>query len=192
MSGDNWREDHDADLVALAGGEQVKVAAVEGLRGRARSGSGGSKGAGEVVGVCLCVCMCVVSTVTDEMRPSPTFTFTFILSLSLTYIHTHTHTHTQANEGSAKRNITRKGKDPERGKRQGGGHKGHWAATDDGTVTLVKGSLDKDDPNYDSAVGTHTHTHTHTHTLEEEAEASILTYPPFLLNHTHTHTHSGR
>ena len=37
-------------------------------------------------------------------------------------------------------------------KRQGGGHKGHWAATDDGTLMVIKGSLDKDDPNYDSAV----------------------------------------
>jgi len=37
-------------------------------------------------------------------------------------------------------------------KRQGGGHKGHWAATDDGTLMVTKGSLDKDDPNYDSAV----------------------------------------
>jgi hypothetical protein len=37
-------------------------------------------------------------------------------------------------------------------KKQGGGHKGHWAATDDGTLTVTKGSLDRDDPNYDSAV----------------------------------------
>ena len=50
-------------------------------------------------------------------------------------------------DGSAKRNIVRKGV-----KKQGGGHKGHWAATDDGTVMLAKGSLDRDDPNYDSAV----------------------------------------
>lgn len=54
-------------------------------------------------------------------------------------------------DGTAKRNIVRKGRDPMREKRQGGGHKGHWAATDDGTLMVTKGSLDKDDPNYDSA-----------------------------------------
>ncbi|EWM22204.1 hypothetical protein Naga_101365g2 [Nannochloropsis gaditana] len=56
-------------------------------------------------------------------------------------------------DGSAKRNITRKGKDPVREKKQGGGHKGHWAATDDGSLLLAPGCLDKHDPNYDSAVG---------------------------------------
>jgi hypothetical protein len=38
-------------------------------------------------------------------------------------------------------------------KAQGGGHKGMWRSTDDGTLDeSVDGALDRDDPNYDSSV----------------------------------------
>lgn len=82
-------------------------------------------------------------------------------------------------EGTAKRNIARKSRDQERvralgpslrslsatdvvivlvwccvqDKAQGGGHKGMWRSTDDGTLDeSVDGALDRDDPNYDSSV----------------------------------------
>ncbi|CAM9204107.1 unnamed protein product, partial [Sphacelaria rigidula] len=59
-------------------------------------------------------------------------------------------------EGTSKRNITRKGGVKGGGGGGGGGHKGRWDPTDDGSeAQAVDGIADKGDPNYDSEADDH-------------------------------------